>query len=52
VACRKRLNLPHCRLDETINFITQFAQIRPIELAFTLGEVDICEWYYHQSENV
>jgi hypothetical protein len=37
------LGVPHCFLNATIRFIIQFVQVRPRELVFDLGEVDICE---------
>jgi hypothetical protein len=47
-----RLDVPHCFLDETIGFITQIVQVRPIQLVFNPREVGRCEWDDRQSENV
>jgi hypothetical protein len=38
------LEVPYCFLDETVQFITQFAQAYPSELVFNLDEVGIADW--------
>jgi hypothetical protein len=40
----QRLEIPRCFLDQTLEWISQFVQGRPIELVSNLDEVGISEW--------